>query len=92
MRLRRRLSDPVPVPDYLLNEIDLRDRLIRWLALPLGTNMPIFPVADIHGNPMPESVAMRDLYAVVVTGAGQCEIGGCDAPSEQGYRRCALHS
>jgi hypothetical protein len=67
-----------------------RDALIRWLALPLGTNNPIFPEADVFGEPMPEAQLMRATYAEVV-GRPVCEIGDCETTAEPGYRRCEAH-
>ena len=42
------------------------ESLVRWLALPYGSNAPTFATADWQGKPLETGKRLRDLYAEVV--------------------------
>jgi hypothetical protein len=73
------------VTDY----VSRLERLVRWLALPYGENVPIFPHEDQYGNPLPASVELEETYREVVHVA-LCELCG-EKPVEPGYKRCVDH-
>jgi hypothetical protein len=87
-------NDPVITEDVLLSYeayVENLEKLIRWLSLPYGENIPIFPITDVHGQPMSEAVTMRTIYLAVVHDHLLCEIGGCENEPQPGYKRCEVH-
>lgn len=65
------------------------ENLVRWLALPYGDNVPIFPHVDQWGNELAATIELERTYREVVHVA-LCEICHERSP-EPGYRRCAEH-
>lgn len=58
------MTDTYVIDTPLAAYQDLLD-LIRWLAIPYGTNEPVFAVEGIDGRPLPEGVRRRDTWRMI---------------------------